>query len=146
MSNVIDDLIPYFEEDKRYILLVGDMGFGAIDGLKGAFSDRVINCGIMEQSMVGISAGMALDGLKPIVYSIINFLCFRALEQIRNDIVLQGLNVKFIGKGKDDYFKFLGKSHYCGIDDIKIFNIIGLPVYDNFNQWIEDEKAGYIRI
>jgi len=53
----------------------------------------------MEQGTVGIAAGMAMTGLIPIVYSIVNFLAFRSLEQIRNDVVMQNLNVKFIATG-----------------------------------------------
>uniref|UniRef100_A0A6M3KF37 Putative transketolase domain containing protein n=1 Tax=viral metagenome TaxID=1070528 RepID=A0A6M3KF37_9ZZZZ len=124
------------------------MGFGSINRLKAEFPNRIINCGIMEQGMVGIAAGLSLSGMIPVVYTIVNFLCFRALEQIRNDIVLQDLNVKLIGTGADDYFAFLGRSHTCGTDDIEIFNLIGLPVYEGgaFTSWIESDKAGYIRV
>lgn len=128
-KEIINKLIPYFEKDDRFHLLIGDMGFGAVDAMKAKMPDRMTNCGIMEQGMVGIAAGMALSGMIPIVYSIVNFLCFRALEQIRNDVVLQKLNVKFIGTGAEDYFKFLGDSHCCGYDDIHIMDIIKMPVY-----------------
>ena len=63
--------------------------------------------GIMEQGTVGIAAGMTMTGLLPIVYSIVNFLAFRATEQIRNDVVMQSLNVKFIATGVNNYFNFL---------------------------------------
>ena len=75
------------------MLLVCDMGFGAVDKFKMEFPDRIFNVGIMEQGIVGIAAGMAMTGLIPIVYSIVNFLAFRSLEQIRNDVAHQNLNV-----------------------------------------------------
>lgn len=153
---IINCIVPYFSKDLRYRLLVCDMGFGVIDQLKQEFPDRVINCGIMEQATVGIAAGMSMSGLIPIVYSIVNFLVFRALEQIRNDVVLQELNVKFIATGVNDYFKFLGPSHCCGRDDIKIMELINLKVYDPYSdkkpfnelidEWISDTKPGYIRV
>jgi len=153
---VLDALIPYFEQDERYFLLVGDMGFGAIDKLKKRFPDRLVNCGIMEQGMVGIAAGMSMGGLIPIVYSIVNFLVFRSLEQIRNDIVLQNLTVKLIGTGANDYFHMLGPSHTCGDLDIKILDLIGLPVYDPYSakepfervldQWLRREGPAYLRV
>ncbi len=155
-KEVINSVLPYFRKDKRYHLLVCDMGFGAIDRLKEEFPERIINCGIMEQGTVGIAAGMSMSGLIPIVYSIVNFLAFRALEQIRNDIVLQHLNVKFIATGVNDYFKFLGPSHYCGDDDVKIMELINMKVYDPYmlkkpfgeivSEWISDTTAGYIRV
>ena len=61
------------------------MGFGVTDQFKKEFPDRIFNLGMMEQGTVGIAAGMAMEGLIPIVYSIVNFIAFRALEQIRND-------------------------------------------------------------
>lgn len=153
---VIDYLSPYFRQDERYYLLVGDMGFGAIDQLINEFPGRVINCGIMEQGAVGICAGMSMSGLIPICYTIVNFLAFRAIEQVRNDVVLQGLNVKFIGTGANNYFKFLGPSHCCDQDDVKIMELINMKVYDPYSsgksfdqiidEWITDSKAGYLRV
>lgn len=156
-SEIINQLVLYFREDERYYLLVGDMGFGAIDDLKDEFPTRIINCGVMEQGTVGIAAGMAISGLKPIFFTIVNFLCFRAIEQIRNDVILQNLDVKFIGTGAESYFSFLGKSHTCGTDDIDIMDIIGCEVFNPYKiikpsfvkmveDWITSDKAGYIRV
>ena len=154
--DILDLIVPNFRADKRYYLLLCDMGFGAVDRIRAEFPGRVINCGIMEQGTVGIAAGMSLSGLVPVVYSIVNFLVFRALEQVRNDVVLQDLNVKFISTGVNDYFKFLGPSHCCGTDDVRLMELIGMKVYDpyasasNFphvvKNWIEDPKAGYLRV
>lgn len=155
-KEVVDLLLPYFRKDSRYYLLVCDMGFGAIDKLKKEFPERVINCGIMEQGTVGIAAGMSMGGLIPVVYSIVNFLVLRALEQIRNDVVLQKNNVKFISTGANDYFKFLGPSHCCGSDDLALMKLIHLKTYDPYapgedfyklvKEWISDDKAGYLRV
>ena len=151
-----NSILPYFRKDKRLYLLVCDMGFGVTDKLKKEFPDRVINCGVMEQGTVGIAAGMSISGLVPIVYSIVNFLVYRALEQMRNDVVLQGLNVKFISTGVNDYFKFLGPSHSCAQDDIKLMKLINMKIYDPYTdkrgfhklvkEWIYDDKAGYLRV
>ncbi|MFH0754958.1 MAG: transketolase [Candidatus Omnitrophota bacterium] len=155
-KEIINTLIPYFRRDERYHLLVCDMGFGVIDRIREEFPTRVINAGIMEQGTVGIAAGMSMSGLKPIVYSIVNFLAFRAIEQIRNDVVLQKLNVKFIATGVNDYFRFLGPSHTCGNDDIALMKIIKMKVYDPYagrqafpglvKEWITSDKAGYLRV
>ncbi|HRY85743.1 MAG TPA: transketolase [Candidatus Omnitrophota bacterium] len=155
-KDILDLLIPYFRKDKRYYLLLCDMGFGAVDKIRAEFPDRVINCGIMEQGTVGIAAGMSLSGLIPVVYSIVNFLVYRAIEQVRNDVILQGLNVKFVSTGVNDYFKFLGPSHCCGQDDIRLMELIHMKVYDPYqtkapfpelvNDWIRDAKAGYLRV
>jgi transketolase len=150
------ELVRYFKQDDRYHLLVCDMGFGVLDDLKQTAHDRVTNCGIMEQGTIGIAAGMSMVGLVPIVYSIVNFLVFRAIEQVRNDVVIQKLNVKFLGTGANDYFKFLGPSHCCGTCDIDIMKQIGVDVYDPYTSeapfselvdgWIGCSKASYLRV
>lgn len=155
-KDIINSIIPYAKRDKRIFLLVCDMGFGVTDDFKKEFPDRIFNVGVMEQGTVGIAAGMAMTGLIPVVYSIVNFLVFRAIEQIRNDVVMQGLNVKFIATGVNNYFEFLGKSHCCGQDDKKIMELINMKIYDPYEQgadfdkmveeWIADTKAGYIRV
>lgn len=155
-KEIINSILPYFRKDKRFHLLVCDMGFGVIGQLRKEFPRRITNCGIMEQATVGIAAGMSMSGLIPIVYSIVNFLTFRALEQIRNDIVLQNLNVKLIATGVNDYFKFLGPSHCCGSDDVSIMKIINMRVYDPYcdrkpfkqlvDQWISSDCPGYMRV
>ncbi len=156
-KEIVNSIIPYARKDERIVLLICDMGFGVADGFKKEFPERVFNAGIMEQGTVGIAAGMAKTGMLPIVYSIVNFLAFRALEQIRNDVVLQEENVKFIATGVNNYFKFLGPSHYCGEDDKTLMNLINMNVFDpyemkddNFegmvNEWMTDTKAGYIRV
>jgi transketolase len=146
-ETVIDNLVPYFN-DPRYYLLVCDMGFGKINLLKSLYPSRIINCGIMEQATVGIASGMAESGLIPIVYSIATFLVYRALEQIKNDIVFRGMNVKLIGNGSGDFFKTMGDCHWCRDNDRKLMDIIGMPVYEGnqFDEWINSSEAGYIRV
>ncbi len=156
-KDIVNSIIPYAQKDDRYYLMVCDMGFGVTNDFQKEFPDRIFNVGMMEQATVGIAAGMAMNGLIPIVYSIVNFLAFRSIEQIRNDVLLQGLNVKFISTGVNDYFKFLGKSHTCDQDDKKIMDLIGMKVYDPYesddvdfdkmiNEWLLDSKAGYFRV
>jgi transketolase len=155
-KDIVNSMAPYFRKDERYYLLVCDMGFGVVDSLRKEFPKRVINCGIMEQGTVGVAAGMSMAGLKPIVYSIVNFLVFRALEQVRNDVVLQNLDVKFIATGVNDYFKFLGPSHCCGSDDISVMKLINMKVYDPYaakkpfkklvNDWMSEKGPSYIRV
>ncbi len=128
-KEIVNSIIPYARKDDRIVLLICDMGFGVADGFANEFPDRVFNMGIMEQGTVGIAAGMAKTGMIPIVYSIVNFLAFRALEQIRNDVVMQEENVKFIATGVNNYFKFLGPSHYCGQDDKTLMNLINMNVF-----------------
>ncbi len=92
-------LIELAERDPRVVLIIGDIGFGIFDEFKSKFPDRFFNMGICEQSIVGVAAGMALQGMKPYIYSITPFILERPFEQIKLDVDQQNTNVKIVGYG-----------------------------------------------
>jgi transketolase len=83
--------------DSRIHLVTGDVGGGLFDGFRAACPGRHIEFGIAEQSMVGFAAGMAIAGLRPVVYTITPFLIERAFEQIKLDINEQNVPVGIVG-------------------------------------------------
>ena len=85
------------DRDENIIVLVGDIGYRVFDEFREKHPNRFINLGICEQSMIGVSAGMALEGLKPWVYTITPFLIERPFEQLKLDIDQQNANVKLVG-------------------------------------------------
>lgn len=93
-GKVIAELV---NQDKRVHLLALDVGYGIFDKLKKENPGHYWNLGVMEQAAVGIAAGMALEGLKPYVYTITTFVLERPFEQIKLDIVEQKADVKLIG-------------------------------------------------
>ena len=85
------------KKDKKIVLLVGDIGYGIFDDFRKNNPDRFFNLGICEQSLIGTASGMALEGLKPWVYTITPFLIERPFEQIKLDIDQQNVNVNLVG-------------------------------------------------
>lgn len=73
------------------------------DGRGGAFQedfgDRYVDVGIAEQNLVGVAAGLALEGNMPFVMAAIPFMTMRACEQIRTEVCYQDLPVRLIGNG-----------------------------------------------
>ena len=109
--------------DENIIVLVGDIGYRGVDEFREKYPDRFINLGICEQSMVSFASGMALEGLKPWVYTITPFLIERPFEQIKLDIDQLNVNVNLVGFA--DY-PTLGPSHaeLDGEKLMKLFNNI----------------------
>ena len=96
------------DRDEKIYVIVGDIGYRVFDEFRQKHPDRFINIGICEQSMIGVSAGMALEGLNPWVYTITPFLIERPFEQVKLDIDQQNVNVKLVGYS--DY-PTLGPTH-----------------------------------
>ena len=107
------------KKDDKIVLIVGDIGYGVFDDFRKNFPKKFFNLGICEQSMISFSSGLALEGLKPWVYTITPFLIERPFEQIKLDIDQQNVNVKLVGYA--DYPE-LGPSHK-EIDGKKIMDL-----------------------
>ena len=85
------------KKDKKIILLVGDIGYGIFDDFRKNHPNRFVNLGICEQSLIGVASGMAIEGMKPWVYTITPFLIERPFEQVKLDIDQQNVNVNLVG-------------------------------------------------
>ena len=139
------------ENDKDVIVLVGDLGYSFMENYAKKYPSQFINCGIAEQNMIGIAAGLARAGKKPYVYSGSIFLCMRAYEQIRDDVAYQNLNVKMIGTGASG---FLGFTHNMLGDENETDLLKNLPNFQicypedrrGLKKALSSNKGSYIRI
>ena len=119
-GNIISQLA---EKDEKLYVIVGDIGYRVFDEFRDKFPNRFINMGICEQSIISVASGMALEGLKPWIYTITPFLIERPFEQIKLDIDQQNVNVKLVGFA--DY-PHLGPTHteLNGKEMMKLFTNI----------------------
>ena len=93
-----DALLLLGASDPRVFVLDADLAKSTTtDRFKAAYPDRFIDCGIAEQDMVGIAAGLSLMGKIPFTSTYGTFMVDRALDQIRVTVAYAELNVKIIG-------------------------------------------------
>jgi transketolase len=104
-------LVAAAQRDPQVLLLTGDHGYALFDEFRRCCPDQYINAGIAEQNMVGMAAGLARAGFKPIVYGLAAFVPIRVLEQIKIDVCHDRLPVTFIGDGAGFVYSHLGTSH-----------------------------------
>ena len=97
------------QADERVVLLSGDIGNRLFDDLKAKCPDRFFNCGVAEANMIGVAAGLAMSGLRPVCYTIANFLTYRCIEQIRIDLCYHHQPVVFVGTGAGLSYASLGE-------------------------------------
>lgn len=121
-------LIELAKQDKNIELITADLGFGVLKPYWEQLPDQFTNCGIAEQNMSGIAAGMALSGKTVFTYSIGNFPTIRCLEQIRNDIAYHNANVKVVCVGGGFVYGSLGVSHHATEDISMMRAIPGMAV------------------
>ena len=156
MRNAFNDaLIDIARKDDALVLLVGDIGFRVFDDFRAEFPDRFYNVGIAEANMIGVAAGLAMSGMKPVVYTIIPFLVMRAFEQIRVDLCIQNLPVTLVGVGGGLAYDTLGPTHHA-IEDLSIMrslpNMQVLAPCDpkevllTFNEGFYHDSPTYLRL
>ena len=105
------------------LLLSGDIGNRLFDKLRAQSPNQFLNCGVAEQNMMGMAAGMGLSGLRPIVYTITPFTTVRCLEQIKVDVAYHESPVIIVGTGSGLSYASLGPTQHS-LEDFAIFRSI----------------------
>ncbi len=123
MMNYEELLYKLVQEDERLMVVTAE-NRAAIRNLPPKIKDRFIDVGIAEQTMVGMSAGLALRGRIPIVHALATFLTMRAFEFIRTDIGIGNLPVKLVGAVPGFLSDANGPTHQA-IEDVSIMR--GIP-------------------
>ncbi len=96
---------------------------GGLSGYFKQFPERSIEFGISEQAAVSACAGLAKQGLIPVLVIINPFLTMRAFEQIRDDTGYTNVNVKMVGSGGGLAYSTLGSTHIA-IEDVALLRTI----------------------
>lgn len=151
----VEEIEKIAQEDRDFMLLTGDLGFGIFDSFADRFPEQFLNVGVAEQNMVGIATGLALSGKKVVTYSIANFATLRCLEQIRNDAAYHEANVTVVASGGGFTYGSLGMSHHA-TEDLAIMRALpGVQVVaptspddtrSAIRELVATKGVGYLRI
>lgn len=110
-------------KNKNLYFITGDLGHMYVEEFKRDLPTRYFNGGIAEQNIMGIAAGLALSGMKVVVYSIVPFITMRCFEQIKVDVCYQNLDVTIIGIGGGLIYGQYGSTH-SSIEDIAVMRAL----------------------
>src|SRR6516165_680259 len=117
----------FYEEaqtNPKLFMVVADISPASkIANFKQEFPTRFIDVGVAEQTLIGLSAGLALRGYKPFAYTIANFTIYRPFEQVRDDVCYQNLPVTVVGMGAGITYSPLGATHHT-LEDVAVMGAI----------------------
>ncbi len=124
-------LVEMANEDNRVVVLDADL-VGAIGAkpFAKAFPDRMFDCGIMEQNMVGVAAGLSATGMIPFAHSFGTFASRRCFDQVFMSCAYAKQNVKVVGSDPGVYAATNGGTH-MPFEDVALMRAIpGATVVD----------------
>jgi transketolase len=119
-QNMVYDLA---KRDKRVIFIGSDLSPGLLAGMKKEMPERWYMEGITEANVIGMAAGLAMEGYIPYVNTIATFITRRCYEQVAVDLCLHELPVRLIGNGGGLVYAPLGPTHLA-IEDIAIMRAL----------------------
>jgi len=119
----LDSIYSLAKSDERVVFIGSDLGPGVLDEMKKDMPSRFFMEGVSEQFIIGMAAGMALEGFIPFVNTIATFLTRRCYEQIALDLCLQDLPVRLIANGGGAVYAPLGPTHLA-VEDISIMRAL----------------------
>lgn len=111
-------------ENEKIVVFSADSGKSSgFPGFIEKYPDRYFECGIMEQGVIGMAAGMATAGYIPVFCAIAPFVTARPYEMVRNDVGYMEQNVKIVGRNCGITYSDLGFTHQS-LDDFGLMRLI----------------------
>ncbi|KIL97749.1 Transketolase C-terminal section [Paramagnetospirillum magnetotacticum MS-1] len=111
------------QKDSRVVFIGSDLGVGTLKAMKAEMPERFFMEGVAEQNVIGMAAGMAMDGLIPYVNTIAPFITRRCYEQVAVDVCVHNLPVRLIANGGGVVYAPLGPTHLA-IEDFAIMRAL----------------------
>jgi transketolase len=111
------------KRDPRVVYIGSDPGAGILQAMKQEFPDRFFIEGVSEANVIGMAAGLAMEGYVPYVNTIATFLTRRCYEQIAIDVCLHHLPVRLIANGGGVVYAPLGPTHEA-TDDLVLMRAL----------------------
>ena len=115
-QTAINAVYALAQRDPRVTFIGSDLSPGLLDAMKHAYPDRFYMEGVSEAHVIGMAAGMAMEGYMPFVNTIATFLTRRCFDQVAIDVCLENLPVRLLANGGGVVYAPLGPTHLAHED------------------------------
>lgn len=148
-------LLEEMSVEDRIRVITADLGFGVLDHIRHAYSDRFYNVGAAEQLMLGVGIGMAVENLIPICYSMSTFVLYRPFEFLRNYLNHEKIPVKLVGSGRDKDYIHDGITHWAHDDEDILRALPNIKIYKpksikelevTFKEFLYSDQPAYLNL
>jgi len=119
----LDAVYELAKKDNRIFFIGSDLGVGTLEQFKTEMPERYLMEGVSEANIIGVAAGLALEGKIVYANTIATFITRRCFEQVVLDLCLHNVKVRLIGNGGGLVYAPLGPTHLA-IEDIAIFRAV----------------------
>ena len=137
-----DALYEHFKADKNCVLITADNGWPGIDKF-AALKNQFFQVGIAEQQMVGMAAGLALQGRKVWCYAIAPFVTTRVHEFLKLDACAMNLPIHMVGVGAGFAYDIMSTTHHT-VEDITIMRVLpNMTVYSPSDGYVAAAVADF---
>jgi transketolase len=122
-QTALDMVYQLAKQDERILFIGSDLGAGTLAEFQREMPERFFMEGISEANIIGMAAGLALEGKIPYVHTIGTFLTRRCYEQLAVDVCLHNVPVRLIGSGGGLVYAPLGPTHEA-TEDVAILRAL----------------------
>ena len=122
-KSAINGIHALAKRDERVVFVGSDLGAGVLEAMRQEMPDRFYMEGVSEQAIIGICAGLAMDGYMPYINTIATFLTRRCFEQLAVDVCMHDLPVRLIASGGGSVYAPLGPTHMA-LDDLALLRAL----------------------
>ncbi|MHB8313465.1 MAG: transketolase family protein [Candidatus Dormibacteria bacterium] len=128
-ERMVDEVGAQLDEHANVVVVLAAISAALFEPVRREHPDRVINVGIREQALIGVAAGLAAAGMRPVAHTFAPFLVERAFEQLKLDLCHQRWGAVLVSIGGSYDTPQYGRTHFCPEDIALLDTLPGIEVH-----------------